>query len=66
MLDGIELFGSELNLAAKLGEDIGKPKEILLTESAFHQIQSPSKQWKQLKKSVSGLELKFYKFIPNF
>lgn len=65
MLDGIELFGNELNLAAKLGEDIAQPQEILLTESAFNQLQFHSKNWKKFKQSLSGITLTFYKFIPN-
>jgi class 3 adenylate cyclase len=35
MVDGMDLFGHEMNLASKLGEDVACPGEILLTEAAF-------------------------------
>jgi adenylate cyclase len=34
------IYGLEMNLAAKLGEDVAEPGEILLTEGAYHQVQS--------------------------
>lgn len=35
MLDHCDLFGHEMNLASKLGEDVAAPGDVLLTEAAF-------------------------------
>jgi hypothetical protein len=32
------MFGSEMNLASKLGEDLAESMEILLTQSAFEAL----------------------------
>ena len=56
-----DLYGSEMNLACKLGEDLAQPGEILLTESAFAQVDPGAKKWEKLEMSVSGLELIVYK-----
>lgn len=55
MIEGKDMFGSEMNLACKLGEDLARPSEILLTEAAFRQLQTPSLFWERLEFSVSGL-----------
>ncbi len=55
-----DLYGSEMNLASKLGEDIARQNEILLTEEAFKQLQASNQSWEQLSIPVSGLELIAY------
>ncbi|MEX0270842.1 adenylate/guanylate cyclase domain-containing protein [Leptolyngbyaceae cyanobacterium UHCC 1019] len=56
-----DLYGSEMNLASKLGEDLAHRNEILLTEQAFQQLADASNQsWEQLSFSISGLELISY------
>ncbi len=56
-----DLYGSEMNLASKLGEDIARQNEILLTEEAFKQLaHAPDPAWEQLNFSISGLELIAY------
>jgi class 3 adenylate cyclase len=62
-----DLYGSEMNLASKLGEDIGRQNEILLTEEAFKQLSkdsnyTSSQSWEQLSFSISGLDLITYAF----
>lgn len=52
-----DLYGSEMNLACKLGEDLARRGEVLLTEAAFSQIQANHYQWERLNLSISGLEL---------
>nr|WP_290227415.1 adenylate/guanylate cyclase domain-containing protein [Trichocoleus desertorum] len=59
LVAGKDLYGNEMNLASKLGEDLARSNEILLTESAFQQLQST---WtcEAIELSVSGLELTAY------
>lgn len=52
-----DLYGSEVNLASKLGEDLACREEILLTEAAFAQVDASARQYELVKMSVSGLEL---------
>jgi class 3 adenylate cyclase len=52
-----DLYGSEVNLASKLGEDLAQRGEILLTEAAFGKVDAQKRQYEQVKMSISGLEL---------
>ncbi|MBW4581775.1 MAG: adenylate/guanylate cyclase domain-containing protein [Tildeniella nuda ZEHNDER 1965/U140] len=56
-----DLYGSEMNLACKLGEDLARRGEVLLTKAAFSQIQATHYQWERLDLSISGLELVAHK-----
>jgi adenylate cyclase len=56
-----DLYGSEMNLACKLGEDLARRGEVLLTEAAFKQVEAIPDHWERLNLSVSGLELIAYK-----
>lgn len=65
MLAGEDMFGSEFNLAAKLGEDLAERGEILLTKLAFEQLQGKPEEWEKLDFSISGLELVAYKSLRS-
>ena len=55
------VFGSEMNLASKLGEDLAGNGEILLTESAYQEIsEDHGKNIKGRRTAVSGVELSYY------
>jgi len=55
------VFGNEMNLASKLGEDIAGDGEILLTESAYNSIPEEYRNSTMLRKTVvSGIELSYY------
>ncbi|NJL19936.1 MAG: adenylate/guanylate cyclase domain-containing protein [Leptolyngbyaceae cyanobacterium SM1_3_5] len=56
-----DLYGSEMNLACKLGEDLARSGEILLTEAAYAQVQHEDRLWEPLTASISGLDLTTYK-----
>lgn len=56
-----DMFGAELNLASKLGEDLAKKGEILLSETAFERLEPKTGEWEKLEFSISGLELIAYK-----
>ena len=62
VISGEDLFGCEMNLASKLGEDLAGGMEILLTESAYHALPPEKYELEQLSFSISGMELPSYRF----
>lgn len=52
-----DVFGDEVNLASKLGEDIAKSDEVLLTPSAHRRAGIRAGQFESLDISVSGIHL---------
>lgn len=57
VVENEDLYGSEVNLASKLGEDLAQRGEILLTESAYARVDPAKRKYEQLSMSVSGLDL---------
>ena len=59
-----DAYGDEMNVACKLGADLAKQGEILLTASAYDAVGS-SEEWQFEDSSVwvSGLDLKAYKLV---
>jgi len=55
-----DLFGDEMNLACKLGEDLAQRDEILLTPSAFGALGETEWEFEPLTFSISGLGLTAY------
>jgi class 3 adenylate cyclase len=55
--------GSEVNLAAKLGEDIAQRGQILLTAAA-RAATSAEILTREAAVSISGLELRYYELLP--
>lgn len=58
-----DAFGNQMNLASKLGEDLAKADEILLTEAAFQQIADPAINWQLEEMQVSGLMLQVWRSL---
>ena len=56
-----DLFGSELNLASKLGEDIAGPEEILLSEAAHARMDPGALDVEELSVEVSSLTLRAFR-----
>jgi class 3 adenylate cyclase len=56
-----DIFGSEVNLASKLGEDLAQRGEILLTEAAYAQVEPGVREYEPLTLLVSGLQLTVYR-----
>ena len=56
-----ELFGSELNLASKLGEDVAGPEEILLSEAAYARLGAGPVGAEELIVTVSSLSLRAFR-----
>ncbi|HEX3557823.1 MAG TPA: adenylate/guanylate cyclase domain-containing protein [Pyrinomonadaceae bacterium] len=57
IIENEDIYGSEVNLASKLGEDLAQRGEILLTESAFARVDPNKREYERLLMSISGLEL---------
>jgi len=58
-----DAFGNQMNLASKLGEDLAKADEILLTEAAFQQIAAFDTHWQQEEMQVSSLTLPVWRSL---
>jgi class 3 adenylate cyclase len=54
------IYGNEVNLASKLGEDIASLGEVLLTPAAYEQISGRGIDTEQKTVSISGLDLEYY------
>lgn len=55
-----EVYGHEMNLAAKLGEDVGQSEDILLTPAAFARLPGHFAAQRH-ETQVSGLVLTYYR-----
>jgi class 3 adenylate cyclase len=55
-----DLFGDEVNLASKLGEDVAERGAVLLTPNAHAQLQDPSIQTRTVDLSIAGISLSYY------
>ena len=56
-----DIWGAEVNLASKLGEDIAKLGDILLTEEAYANLGASDLKLEKETISISGLDLTYYK-----
>ena len=59
-IDREDLFGDEVNLASKLGEDIAKGGEILLTQAANAEAAATGLATREEAVSISGLSLTYF------
>ena len=60
-----DLFGDEVNLASKLGEDIAQGSEILLTEAANSEAAVAGIATRAEAVSISGLSLSYFALAPD-
>jgi adenylate cyclase len=61
-----EIYGHEMNLASKLGEDVGCGGEILLTKAAFARLPVGERNAERLEITVSNLTIGYYRIeIPG-
>lgn len=56
-----DMYGTEMNFAAKLGEDLARAGELLITESAYQNQQRSVGEWERLELPISGFQLTAYK-----
>lgn len=54
------IFGNQVNLASKLGEDLADSGDIFLTEAAYAQIEDAGISCEKREVSISGVELTYY------
>jgi class 3 adenylate cyclase len=59
------VYGNQVNLASKLGEDIGELGDILLTENAFRRVEDEDVEAVKHDVTVSGIELRYYEVTPG-
>ena len=57
-----DLFGTEMNLASKLGEDLACAGEILLSPAAHDALPSDRYRCEQVDVIISGLEVRCHRF----
>ena len=60
---GDDLWGNEVNLASKLGEDLAGHGEVLLTETAAVSLGEAAPAWEERSTNLSGLELRYYALL---
>lgn len=62
-VDEEDMFGDEVNLASKLGEDVAERGQILLTEAARAEAADAGIETREEAISISGLSLTFYAVV---
>jgi class 3 adenylate cyclase len=62
-IDEEDMFGDEVNLASKLGEDVAERGQILLTEAARAEAADAGMETREESISISGLSLAFHALI---
>jgi class 3 adenylate cyclase len=62
-IDEEDLFGDEVNLASKLGEDLAERSEVLLTAAAQAQAAAAGIETREAGASISGLPLVYYRLV---
>ena len=60
-----DVFGDEVNLASKLGEDLAKSDEVLLTASAHRRAGVRAGEFEALDISISGIHLAAFRLKPR-
>jgi class 3 adenylate cyclase len=59
-VDEEDMFGDEVNLASKLGEDVAQRGQVLLTPAASAEAERAGFQTREQTISISGLAIPFY------
>lgn len=61
-----DIYGDQMNLASKLGEDMAGPGEILLTEEAYEALRTeiPGFEAEFRRSHVSGVDIPHYRVRP--
>ena len=62
VIDDEDLFGPQMNLASKLGEDLAGKSEILLTASAYEALPNDLFVFTPLKFSIGEMEIDCYRY----
>ncbi|AFY39351.1 putative adenylate/guanylate cyclase [[Leptolyngbya] sp. PCC 7376] len=62
IIDEKDLFGAEMNITCKLGEDLAEKKEILITADAYRALPNDRYACTPKSFSISGMDLQGYRF----
>jgi class 3 adenylate cyclase len=62
VIDDSDLFGPEMNLASKLGEDLAGENKILLTASAYEALPAGRYVFAPLRFSIGGMEIDCFRY----
>jgi class 3 adenylate cyclase len=62
-IPGEDLFGDQVNLACKLGEDVAQQGEVLLTAAAAERV--PGAALQQQAVVISGLDVPYRRWLPT-
>ena len=66
LIDGVECFGDAVNFAYKLGEDIARPGEVLITSNVGSYLSACNDlTLSEMQISISGLEVKSFSVMRN-
>lgn len=65
VVDHDTLYGDEMNLACKLGEDLAARGELLLTPGAHAALTDSRWRFEAQQFSISGLDLLAYRLLPD-
>jgi len=57
-----DLFGNEMNLACKLGEDIAVKKQVLLTPAAYNALPPGRYEFSVQTATIGGREMEYFRF----
>ena len=57
------IYGNEVNLTSKLGEDVARSGEILLTDSAHERVKDQAREFKCQSINVSGVVIDYHVLI---
>jgi class 3 adenylate cyclase len=60
-----DLYGDEMNLACKLGEDLAQRGEVLLTPAAYDELLTEPWQFETLEYTIAGLPLTAHRLVSG-
>jgi len=66
VIDGNDIFGSEVNIACKLGEDLAGKSEILLTSAAYLALPLDRYICEPVTFGISEMEIDAYRYVRSF
>ncbi len=58
-----DALGAEVNFAYKLGEDVGRGGDLLLTRAARARVEDPAYEFEERAATVSGMRLPYYALL---
>lgn len=63
LMEAHDIYGDEVNLASKLGEDIAERDELLLTDAAYQVLPRAYARCEEKNEEVSSVRLRYWKVL---